>query len=87
MREDWSRERLNGRQIRNSMRTALVVAEQRGRKVVGAEEVGCVLKIGREFEGYLVGSHNAVNGGGGGRVGKGWKREEQFEGFEEVVRP
>ena len=71
VREKWSKERLNGRQIRNAMRTALVVAEKNG-TVIGEGEVGIVLRIGREFEGYL-GHNKGVQGG--------------LEGFEEVVEP
>ena len=73
VRDKWSLERLNGRQIRNAMRTALVVAEERKRSVVGDEEVGVVLKIGREFEGYMK------------TIGKAQK--EGIEGFEEIAHP
>ena len=73
IRSKWSKEQLNGRQIRNAVRTALVVAEEKGRKVVGDEEVGVVLRIGREFEGYMS------------VMGKGSK--EGIEGFEEVWKP
>ena len=71
VREQWSKQRLNGRQIRNAVRTALVVAEKKG-TVLGEEEVSVVLRIGREFEGYL-GQGKGVMGG--------------LEGFEEVVEP
>ena len=71
VRTQWSKERLNGRQIRNAMKTALVVAEEK-ETVVGADEVGVVLKIGREFEGFL-GAGKGVQAG--------------LEGFEEVVEP
>ena len=50
--EKWSKEKLNGRQIRNAVRTALVVAEKKG-EMVGEKEFETVLKIGREFEGYV----------------------------------
>ena len=72
VREKWSKQRLNGRQIWNAMSTALVVAEQKG-CMMGDEEVGMVLRIGREFEGYMS------------AAGKGPK--EGLEGFEEVIRP
>ena len=71
VRERWSKQRLNGRQIRNAMRTALVLAEKKG-ATLGADEIAVVLKIGREFEGYL-GQGKGVMGG--------------LEGFEEVVEP
>lgn len=66
--QEWSKEKLNGRQIRNAVRTALVLAEKKG-KMVGKEEFETVLKIGREFEGYM------------GMLGKG---EVGLEGFQEV---
>jgi len=47
VREKWSKQKLNGRQIRNAVRTALVVAERKG-KPMGEEEVGVVLRTGRE---------------------------------------
>ena len=50
--DKWSKEKLNGRQIRNAVRTALVVAEKKG-EMVGEKEFETVLKIGREFEGYV----------------------------------
>ena len=68
VRARWSKERLNGRQIRNAIRTALVVAEKKG-VMLGPEEVAVVLRIGKEFEGYL-GKGKGVMGG--------------LEGFEEV---
>ena len=68
VRAKWSKERLNGRQIRNAIRTALVVAEKKG-VMLGPEEVAVVLRIGKEFEGYL-GQGKGVMGG--------------LEGFEEV---
>ena len=72
VRDNWSRERLNGRQIRNAMRTALVVAEQKG-CVLGDDDIGVVLRIGREFDGYLK------------DIGRAQK--EGVEEFEEVARP
>lgn len=68
VRAKWSKERLNGRQIRNAIRTALVVAEKKG-VMLGAGEVAVVLRIGKEFEGYM-GQGKGVMGG--------------LEGFEEV---
>lgn len=68
--EKWSKEKLNGRQIRNAVRTALVVAEKKG-EMVGEREFETVLKIGREFEGYM------------GMLGKG-EVNAGLEGFQEV---
>lgn len=53
------------------MRTALVLAEKKG-TALGADEIAVVLKIGREFEGYL-GQGKGVMGG--------------LEGFKEVAEP
>ena len=71
--EKWSKERLNGRQIRNAVRTALVVAEKKG-SVVGQREFETVLRISREFEGYM------------GMLGKG-EASVGLEGFQEVEKP
>ncbi|KAL8691099.1 MAG: hypothetical protein Q9224_004253, partial [Gallowayella concinna] len=49
---NWSRQSLNGRQIRNSVRTALLVAEKK-KEVVGEKHFETVLRIGREFENYM----------------------------------
>ncbi|KAL8678206.1 MAG: hypothetical protein Q9186_005424 [Xanthomendoza sp. 1 TL-2023] len=49
---NWSRQPLNGRQIRNSVRTALLVAEKK-KEVVGEKHFETVLRIGREFENYM----------------------------------
>lgn len=68
--EKWSKEKLNGRQIRNTVRTALVIAEKKG-VMVGEKEFETVLKIGREFEGYM------------GMLGKG-EASAGLEGFQEV---
>ncbi|KAI4289373.1 MAG: hypothetical protein L6R35_001358 [Caloplaca aegaea] len=48
----WSRQPLNGRQIRNSVRTALLVAEKK-KEAVGQKHFETVLRIGREFESYM----------------------------------
>ena len=68
--KNWSKEKLNGRQIRNTVRTALVVAEKKG-TMVGEKEFATVLKIGREFENYM------------GILGKG-EVNAGLEGFQEV---
>ena len=75
VKEKWSKERLNGRQIRNTVRTALVVAEKKG-EMVGEREFETVLRIGREFEGYMgaLGKREGVERGA-------------LEGFMEVERP
>ncbi|KAL8941963.1 MAG: hypothetical protein Q9216_001943 [Gyalolechia sp. 2 TL-2023] len=48
----WSRESLNGRQIRNSVRTALLVAEKK-KEIVSRKHFETVLRIGKEFENYM----------------------------------
>ena len=75
VKEEWSKERLNGRQIRNAVRTALVVAEKKG-GMVGEREFETVLRIGREFDGYMgaLGKREGVERGA-------------LEGFMEVERP
>jgi hypothetical protein len=73
VREKWSKEKLNGRQIRNAVRTALVIAQKKG-EMVGEKEFETVLRIGREFEGYM------------GGLGKGVEKGA-LEGFMEVERP
>ena len=76
VKEKWSKERLNGRQIRNAVRTALVMAEKKG-EMVGEREFETVLRIGREFEGYM--------GSLGKREGMGVEKGA-LEGFMEVGR-
>ncbi|KAK4696280.1 hypothetical protein P7C71_g1599, partial [Lecanoromycetidae sp. Uapishka_2] len=49
VKEKWSKDKLNGRQIRNAVRTSLVVAQKNG-VVVGESEFETVLRISREFE-------------------------------------
>ncbi|KAL8872076.1 MAG: hypothetical protein Q9174_002234 [Haloplaca sp. 1 TL-2023] len=48
----WSRQSLNGRQIRNNVRTALLVAEKKN-ELVSAKHFETVLRIGKEFENYM----------------------------------
>ncbi|KAI4205353.1 MAG: hypothetical protein LQ350_000393 [Teloschistes chrysophthalmus] len=50
--QTWSRQSLNGRQIRNSVRTALMVAEKK-KEVVGKKHFETVLRVGKEFENYM----------------------------------
>ena len=50
--DHWSKENLNGRQIRNAVRTAMLVAEKK-REVPGKGHFETVLKIGRDFERYM----------------------------------
>lgn len=50
--QTWSHQSLNGRQIRNSVRTALMVAEKK-KEVVGKKHFETVLRIGKEFENYM----------------------------------
>lgn len=79
----WSRDSLNGRQIRNSVRTALLVAEKKG-EVVGRKHFETVLRIGREFEDYM----NVLRKGEADVVAevKG-DRLADLGGFQEVERP
>ncbi|KAL8726609.1 MAG: hypothetical protein Q9166_006644 [cf. Caloplaca sp. 2 TL-2023] len=48
----WSRQSLNGRQIRNSVRTALLVAEKK-KETVDKRHFETVLRIGKEFEAHM----------------------------------
>ncbi|KAL8897984.1 MAG: hypothetical protein Q9207_006925 [Kuettlingeria erythrocarpa] len=79
----WSRQGLNGRQIRNSVRTALLVAEKKG-EVVGKKHFDTVLRIGREFENYM----NVLRKGEADVIAevKG-DRLADLGGFQEVERP
>ncbi|KAL8918837.1 MAG: hypothetical protein Q9208_007094 [Pyrenodesmia sp. 3 TL-2023] len=79
----WSRQGLNGRQIRNSVRTALLVAEKKG-EVVGKKHFDTVLRIGREFESYM----NVLRKGEADVIAevKG-DRLADLSGFQEVERP
>ncbi|KAL9595503.1 MAG: hypothetical protein Q9219_006401 [cf. Caloplaca sp. 3 TL-2023] len=77
----WSLEPLNGRQIRNSVRTALLVAEKEG-KAVGKEHFERVLKIGREFEGYMSALKKVD--GAEGRAERRGERLADLGGFQEV---
>lgn len=77
VREKWSKDRLNGRQIRNAVRTSLVVAQKNG-VVVGKNEFETVLRISREFEGYMGGLTPEQKDG----VERG-----ALEGFMEIEKP
>lgn len=50
--ENFGADNLNGRQIRNTVRTALALA-QLGQQHVTAEHLEQVVKIGREYAGYV----------------------------------
>ena len=50
--DNYDKDRLNGRQIRNAMRTAIALANVKKEKV-NAEHLDRVIKIGREFSGYM----------------------------------
>ena len=52
VRDEWSKENLNGRQIRNAVRTAMLVAEKK-KEVPSKAHFETVLKIGRDFERYM----------------------------------
>jgi AAA+ superfamily predicted ATPase len=50
--DNFDADKLNGRQIRNSVRTALALAQLRKEKL-NAEHLDRVVKVGREFSGYM----------------------------------
>ena len=50
--ENFDADRLNGRQIRNAMRTALALAQLKGEQLK-PEHLERVVRIGREFAGYM----------------------------------
>lgn len=50
--ENFGDDNLNGRQIRNTVRTALALAQLERQKVT-AEHLEQVVKIGREYAGYV----------------------------------
>jgi len=75
VKEKWSKDKLNGRQIRNAVRTALVVAQKNG-DMVGEKDFETVLRISREFEGYI-----------GGLVQRGGVERGALEGFMEIEKP
>lgn len=50
--EEYDGDRLNGRQIRNSVRTALALAQLKGEKLT-KDHLDRVVKIGREYSGYM----------------------------------
>ncbi|KAL8997627.1 MAG: hypothetical protein Q9169_003175 [Polycauliona sp. 2 TL-2023] len=79
----WSRQALNGRQIRNSVRTALLVA-QRKKETVAEKHFDTVLRIGREFESYM----NVLRKGDADVIAevKG-DRLADLGGFQEIDKP
>lgn len=79
----WSREPLNGRQIRNSVRTAMLVAEKK-KQTVGQEHFETVLRIGKEFSSYM----SALQKGEAEEVAESkGDRLADLGGFQEVERP
>ena len=83
VRKKWSQEPLNGRQIRNAVRTALLVAERK-QEMLGQQHFETVLKIGRDFEQYMSALHHADPEIVAERKGD---RLAGYEGFQEVERP
>jgi len=83
VRDKWSQEPLNGRQIRNAVRTAMLVADRK-KEAPNEQHFETVLKIGRDFEQYL----SALQMGDADFVAerKG-DRLAAYEGFQEVERP
>ncbi|KAL8796093.1 MAG: hypothetical protein Q9195_001425 [Heterodermia aff. obscurata] len=82
VQDQWSKEKLNGRQIRNAVRTAMLVAEKK-KEVPSKGHFETVLKIGRDFERYM----SALQKAEGETVAeiKG-ERLAGVEGFEEVEK-
>lgn len=79
----WSREPLNGRQIRNSVRTAMLIAEKK-KQTVGQQHFETVLRIGKEFSSYM----SALQKGEAEEVAEGkGDRLADLGGFQEVERP
>lgn len=80
VRDEWSKENLNGRQIRNAVRTAMLVAEKK-KEAPSKAHFDTVLKIGRDFERYMsalkIGEPDAV-------AEKKGERLAGVEGFYEV---
>ncbi|KAL8953414.1 MAG: hypothetical protein Q9222_000727 [Ikaeria aurantiellina] len=81
--ETWSRQPLNGRQIRNSVRTALLVAEKK-KETVSKKHFDTILRIGKEFENYM----NVLRKGEADVIAevKG-DRLADLGGFQEVEKP
>lgn len=50
--ESWAKEPLNGRQIRNCVRSALALAQDKGEKV-SAEHFNTVIRLGNTFTRYM----------------------------------
>ena len=80
VRDKWSKEPLNGRQIRNAVRTAMLVAEKK-KEAPSQQHFETVLKIGRDFEQYM----GALRPDLDGMVEKRGERLAGYEGFQEVV--
>ncbi|MCJ1463470.1 hypothetical protein MMC07_002077 [Pseudocyphellaria aurata] len=79
----WSREPLNGRQIRNSVRTAMLIAEKKKQRL-GQQHFETVLRIGKEFSSYM----SALQKGEAEEVAEGkGDRLADLGGFQEVEKP
>ncbi|KAG7004914.1 hypothetical protein G7Y79_00022g051350 [Physcia stellaris] len=83
VRDEWSKENLNGRQIRNAVRTAMLVAEKK-KQVPAKAHFETVLKIGRDFERYMSALQRAEPEAVAEKKGE---RLAGVEGFLEVERP
>ncbi len=83
VRDKWSQEPLNGRQIRNAVRTTMLVADRKN-EAPNEQHFETVLKIGRDFDQYL----SALQMGDADFVAerKG-DRLAAYERFQEVERP
>lgn len=82
VRDKWSQEPLNGRQIRNAVRTAMLVAEKK-RETPSRQHFETVLKIARDFEQYM----GALRPDPDLVAERKGERLAGYEGFQEVERP
>lgn len=79
--QKWSKEKLNGHQIKKVIDTAKVLADKKGR-MLGAREIETMLKLGREFEeraGYLQMEKE--------KDAEKEKEKDDLGGFEQVEKP
>lgn len=79
--QKWSKEKMNGHQIKKAVNTAKILADKKGR-VLGAGEVETMLKLGREFEervGYSQMEKQEETGTE--------KDKDDLGGFEQVEKP
>ena len=80
---NWSKNEINGHQIKKAISTARIMAEKKG-KTLGQREVETMLKLGREFEERVSNSDEGKQEKKGVRNEKG---KEDLEEFEQVEKP